>query len=610
MPSGGDKDSIAPVVLRIDPLPNQTNFNKQIISMTFDEFVVASDAATKMLISPPLPKNPIVKTRSKTLLIDLQNQLKTNQTYSIDFRNAIKDNNEGNPMEDFRIAFSTGKELDSLIVGGFVRMAETMEPVTDALISLYATDSLHFFRDSVPDYIGKSDSIGFFIISNIKAGQYRMYALQDLDNSLTYNSSDELIAFIDTLISPSVMEKPAAPIDSLPLDSLTSIELIDSIAKAVTKIELSHQHQNHQHLMEPFYLMLYEENEFNQYLSNKERTRKNLCSFYFDEALSDSFQIELIQPKPIDNNAWSLLEYSLNRDSLFVWITDTAIANIDTLKFALSYTVIDDSLKTPVLQNDSISLVYIDKDKQKRKKVKADVEEEIQIPHFSFNSNASKEFDIYNNLVVLSAEPVKEIDYNMLHLYKLVDDSIETPIDFKFTADSLNHCKYYINYPWQFEESYTFYIDSAAAISIGEMPSNALAQQLTIRPEDYYAKITLNVSQVTSPTIFQLIKGGEKEQVIKSSSISQNGTIEFPLLSPDKFMIKAIFDTNNNGKWDPGDIDQQLQPERVVYYPKIMKLRSNFEIQENWELPTDLNLKKELIDEDSNQKDKFKSSRK
>ncbi|MFV0364902.1 MAG: Ig-like domain-containing domain [Mangrovibacterium sp.] len=635
MPTGGDKDSIPPVVLRIDPSPNQTNFDKQVVTMTFDEFVVSSDVPTKMLVSPPIKKKADVKMRAKTITIDFKEQLQENMTYAIDFRNSIKDNNEGNPMEDFRVAFSTGNELDSLMVGGYVRMAQTMEPMEDVLISLYAIDSLHYFRDSIPNYVGMSNEEGFFMISNIKEGKYRLYAVQDLDNSLTYNSTEELIGFIDTLIAPTVMDdahhdkhelfdesiKALLP-DSIDIDSLLagiadSVQeaalfetLPDTVAKLITQREIEHQHEHKHHLMQPYFLMLYAEEEFDQYLNTEERKRKNLCSFYFEDSLSDSFRIELVKPKIDSVKDWSLVEYSLNRDSLFVWITDTALANMDTLGFALTYTMLDDSLRIPYMQTDTINLTYTDPDaNKKKKKVKAkDEEEEVEeVPHFSFNSNAGKDFDIFKKLTVVSAEPVKALDYSMIHLCKVENDTIETPLDFEFTADSLNLCRYYVNYPWKFEEKYNFYIDSAAAVSISEMPSNALKQQLSIRAEDYYAKIVLDVSNVTSPTLFQIIKSGDKkESPISSKTVTADGEIEFPLLSPDKFIIKAVFDSNENGKWDCGDIDTGLQPERVVYHPKILKLRSNFEVKETWALPTDINKEKELIDEDELEKDKFK----
>lgn len=642
MPTGGDKDSIPPEVLRIDPLPNQLNFDKQIVTMTFDEFVVATDVATKMLVSPPIKKKAAVKTRSKTMMIDMKGQLKDSTTYSIDFRNSIKDNNEGNPMEDFRIAFSTGDVLDTLMVGGYVRMAQTMEPLEDVLISLYAIDSLHFFRDSIPDYIAMSDEEGFFMISNVKEGKYRMYALQDLDNSLTYNATDELIGFIDTLIAPTLMEEIcheehhlsftdsllatvldadstlAALADSVARDELLGA-LPDSIAELITQHSVEEQHKHKHMVAEPFYMMMYQEDEFDQYLNAKERTRKNLCAFYFDDSLSDSFRIELIKPAVELDKEWGLIEHTLNRDSLFVWISDTTIANLDTLGFALTYTMLDDSLKLPYMQTDTINLTYTDPDAGKKKKKakeekeleEGEEEEEIIVPHFAFKSNAGNDFDIFRKLTVASAEPLKELDYSMVRLCKVVNDSVDTPVDFTFTPDSLNLCRYYVSYPWTFEEKYNFYIDSAAAVSISELPSSPLKQTLSIRAEDYYSKITLEVSNVTMPMVIQIIKsGGKEEKVLSSQSVSEDGTVEFPLLPPDKFVIKAILDTNVNGKWDAGDIDANLQPERVLYFSKILKLRSNFEVRESWAIPTDLNKVKELIDEDEAEKDKFKGKKK
>ena len=97
---------------------------------------------------------------------------------------------------------------------------------------------------------------------------------------------------------------------------------------------------------------------------------------------------------------------------------------------------------------------------------------------------------------------------------------------------------------------------------------------------------------------------------LQKAVLEKDGEVEFPFIKPEKYKIRLIVDRNQNGQWDTGDLDQWKQPERVIYYPKILKIRSNFEIQESWVLPDDLQFSKKLIDEDKNDKKDTKGSKK
>ncbi len=602
MPTGGEKDSIPPEVLRIKPLPNQTNYSEQLVIMTFDEFVVSTDVPSQMLVSPPLPKRPRVKMRSKTLTIDFGNQLKENTSYSIDFRRSIKDNNEGNPMEDFRIAFSTGELLDTLEIGGYVKMANNLEPMEDILVALYRTDSLHYFKDSIPNYIAKTDEEGFFLLSNIANGNYRVYALQDADNSLTFNSTEELVGFVDSVIAPDVPLQVIQRSDSV-LANILNTQSIDSIAEQITLRELKKAKEK-KRIAEPYYIYMYQEFEFNQYLNNSKRSRANLCEFYFDESLSDSFEINLIHPAKLTSNEFSLLQYSQKKDSLMVWITDTIIAKSDTLEFALRYTVLD-SLKQASLFSDTLKLSFEKREKPKRKKKDDEEEEKVEIPHFSISSNANSPFDINSRLHINTPEPLINFDYSLIHLYKIENDTIEVPLEFTIVPDSINITKYHIDYEWEFSESYNLYIDSAAATSISHMPSNAFSSKIKVQDLEHYASIALNLEGVNSPTLVQICKSNEEETIIQSKSLYESSELVFSLLPPDKFIIKIVLDHNDNKKWDAGNIKEGILPEHVLYYPKIIKLRSNFDVKESWTLPSNVNQDKSLVDQDEEEKAKY-----
>ncbi len=591
-PTGGDKDTIAPVVVKTVPVVDARNYRGKTVNITFDEFIISTEVSQDLVVSPPIAKRPTIKTKSKTLIVDFGEQLKPNTTYSLDFRNSIADNNEKNPLNNFRFSFSNGPALDSLMVGGYVRMAENMEPVEDALVLLHRLDSLSAFTDSVPDYIARTDEEGFFMISNIGSGAYKLYALQDADNSMTYNSKDELIAFVDSLIVPEV---PFLP------DSAMTVHLealADSLGDA-------HDHEHdHEQLglpteITPFYLLMFQEVSFDQYLMDSKRERPNLCQFVFENSLTDSFRISLLN-EPVKAD-WGSLEFSAKRDSVNLWIRDTVLAGMDTLKFQLNYQVLD-SMENFVMQTDTIDLYYEKPQEKERKRKKDDEQEEKKVPHFSFRGNGKDGYDIYRRYTLTSPEPLEQFDVSAIHLSTMVD-TVETPLKFDFIADSTNLTKFYIDYRWEFAEEYMIRIDSAAAFNISGNPSNELKQKIKVRDEGYYAKVILTISNLRGPSLIQLLKNTEKEEVVQQIAVAGDGEIEFPYLNPDKFKIRLIIDRNENGKWDTGDLAKGQQPERVVYFPKILKLRSNFEIRENWNLPGDLNFEKDIIDEDDANKD-------
>ena len=122
--------------------------------------------------------------KGKTLIIEFTQPLKKESTYALDFKDAVADNNEKNPIEDFRFSFSTGATFDSLRVAGYVKNALNQEPVEKALVMLHRQSDYTAFVDSIPDYIGTTDKDGLFMIDNVAKGSYRLYALMDADNSL------------------------------------------------------------------------------------------------------------------------------------------------------------------------------------------------------------------------------------------------------------------------------------------------------------------------------------------------------------------------------------------------------------------------------------------
>ncbi len=577
MPEGGPKDSIPPVLVNTDPEYRSLNFDDKSVKLTFSEYLQTDGISEELVISPPLNKRPIIKTKSKTLIIEFNEELKENTTYSLDFKNSIVDNNEKNPLPNLRFSFSTGDVFDSLRVAGKVLNAFNLEPIEKGLVLLQS--NLHdsaVFRVR-PDYIAKTDENGLFMIDNIAEGSYNLFALNDLNNDLLYNEGAEEIAFVDSIVIPRAEFYPERD---------TLVKGVDSM------LVLGHTH----FFPEPFYMRYFMEDIFEQYVESAERESRNKCLFLFNESVKDSFNVKLIDDQA-DN--WQLFEYNTNMDSITLWITDTTLMKKDSLYMELSYYLLD-SVSEKYIQKDTLLMSFSDpKDDKKTKKRKKDdeTEEAEPIPQFEWQSNIASTMELNGNIKLTSPEPVASFDSTMILMY-LKEDTLKTPLKFNFRTDTSSYRSYIINYKWEPQTEYTIEIDSAACENIYGITSSRLNRSFKIREEDYYGAISIKFSSVEMPMVVQVLKNTEEEQILRQKSFDEDGSVLFDFLPPEKYKVKVIYDKNNNGKWDEGSYQDKYQPEKVAYIQEVIKLRSNWTEEHLWDLSPDPTFTKNVIDKE------------
>jgi len=207
-PTGGPRDSLPPVLISANPKLLTTNFKSNKITLYFDEYIDVQEVQTNLLVSPFPKINPTVDFKLKTVTVKLKDTLLPNTTYAINFGNAIRDNNEGNPFKNFTYVFSTGNTIDSLEAGGKVIIAETGKKDSTIIALLYRNADDSIVQKRKPDYIAKLDSSGNFTFKNLSAGKYKIYALLDEDGSKTYNAKSELFAFANSEITVSDSTAP------------------------------------------------------------------------------------------------------------------------------------------------------------------------------------------------------------------------------------------------------------------------------------------------------------------------------------------------------------------------------------------------------------------
>jgi len=199
-PTGGPRDTIAPVLIKAVPEDGQLNFNGNKIVFSFNEYIELEDVSQNVLVSPFQKSNPSVNSNLKTLSFRFKDSLKPNTTYSIHFGNAIKDVNEGNVLKNFTYTFSTGSFIDSLELAGKVVLAETGNTDSTLFVLLYRNAADTAIQSRKPDYITRLDGSGNFHFFHLPSGTYQVYALKDGDGGKTYNAATELFAFQDTSI--------------------------------------------------------------------------------------------------------------------------------------------------------------------------------------------------------------------------------------------------------------------------------------------------------------------------------------------------------------------------------------------------------------------------
>jgi len=204
-PTGGPKDTLAPVLVNTHPAIYTTNFSANTITMSFDEYINLKDIQNNLLVSPYPKKNPTITFRNKTVTIKLRDTLKANTTYAINFGNALVDVHEGNIYKNLTYVFSTGNTIDSLKIGGTVTLAETGKTDSSILVLLYPRDApdsaVQKFK---PQYVTRLMPGGKFLFTNLPAKTFRIYALGDVSGSKTYSSPTEEFAFADSTVQPSI----------------------------------------------------------------------------------------------------------------------------------------------------------------------------------------------------------------------------------------------------------------------------------------------------------------------------------------------------------------------------------------------------------------------
>ena len=598
-PTGGPRDTIPPEVVRSSPPNYTTNFTDRNISIEFNEFIQLRSINQQFIITPPQKERPDFSVRGRNLYIDLRTDPIANATYTLNFGEGIVDLNEGNPLTNYEFVFSTSDIIDSLTYSGIVLNAYDNKPVEGVVVMMYDVllDSVPY--NSIPLYANRTGKDGRFRLNNLRSDTFLVFANNDENSNYLYDRpGEEAIAFRNELLAPdtlsSKIQEASPPSDTLaePLhrdtleiepmgeqDNEVKVEITGNESPADTLDILPIPDVGTEIFVIDYRpgdtLFLFQEEAGNQYLSRNERRTREELLFVFNKPLKEDWSIEPYNFEPPEN--WFMKERNRAGDSIRYWITDQQTRDNDMLRFLVTYwkTGPSDSLSQV---SDTVNMNFTAPAPTRRQTQTEEIV--ILVPDFNIREGGNQELN--TDLKISFASPLSLYDPDKTS-FTTIQNSLNVDRQFELVQDSLRIRNYQLQTDWVPGHLYRFYAEPGAFRNFNGLESDTIDLTFTTREEDYYGNILLNLTGVDRHVILQLLD--EKDQVLREYFTDRDAEINIDFLPPQQnFRFKVIFDDNNNGKWDTGNYLKGIQPERVMIFEEFVPTRSNWEINEEWNL--------------------------
>ncbi len=567
-PSGGARDEDPPLFVSANPPQGSINVDKTRINITFNELVNVKDAFTKVVVSPPSRQVPKVSSVGKRVTVTFDS-LMPNTTYTVDFADAIEDNNEANKLQGFAYTFATGSTLDSLRISGMVLDSRNLEPRQGILVGVHDNLNDSAFVKTPLLRVAKTDDKGQFTIRGLREGTYRVFALDDKDNDYKYGNPEEDMAFYEVTVTPSS----------------ESVEVTDTVFNELGEVDTVTNRTRTRFLPNDILLRTFNSQIRPQYLAKYERVDTTRVFFKFNTRAKELPRLSVINPVG-ESLKEAVIERNLTNDSLVYWLPEHLV-HADSLRIGATY-LSTDSTGNLSETTDSLKF-YFNRPKPKKAK-KRDKAKKISIEDSIKAITLDVSFKSAQQEVNLPVEfefatPLARLDTSAFRLEMMVD-SVWQPVKGGFTLqqrDSVSPRHFKVEYPWAYETKYRLVADTLAALGIYGKPTRPISHEFTSKKEEDYCSLTFHLSGLDAgiPAFVELLSGSDA--IMRSEPVINN-TVTFRYLAPGKYYARIIEDFNGNGEYDTGNYDLQRQPDLAYYYPKVINIKKNWDKEEQWDV--------------------------
>ncbi len=581
-PDGGWYDETPPKIVSTSPQDLSVQVTSKKIHINFDEYIKLDNPSEKIVVSPPQIEMPEIKGQGKRIVVELKDSLQANTTYTIDFSDAISDNNEGNPLGNYTYTFSTGTAIDTLQVAGYVLESENLEPIKGILVGLYSDLSDSAFVDKPMQRVSRTDSRGHFVIKGVAAGEYKVYALMDADGDYKFSQKAEKLAFHGKTIVPECfadIRQDTVWRDSLRIDNIKRVGYTHFVPDNVV-------------------LKAFTEQQTDRFLVKAERKDADCLKLFFSHG---DGALPAIKGLNFDAQASLCLEANARADSLTYWVRDSLTYNQDTLDIQLTY-MVTDSAGVLRQQVDTLELVTPNTYAKRQKQYEKEYEEwkkrqerakrngeshQEQFPQKPLNVNylVGQAIAPDSRLLIEAARPLAHLDSTKIHLYQKRDTLwYKTPfqlVELKKHAENQLARRIEMKVDWRPDTEYSLEIDSLAFVDVLGGISKRHKQGFKVRALSDFAVVKVDLQGMGDENIVvQLLN---KNDAVVKETFASKAYAEFKYVLPGDYYLRLFVDTNQNGVWDTGDFRAGRQAEEVYYFPEMLTCKANWDVLRHWD---------------------------
>ena len=537
-PSGGKKDTIPPLIIDIKPLPGAVGQPVKGASFvfTFNEYVTIKTPGN-IFLSPPQQRPPKARLRGKNLVVSFEEPLEPNTTYTLSFTDAIADANEGNMFPGYTYVFSTGEQIDSMMITGTVLDCNTLAPVKGATVLLHKDHADSAVFDRRPYAAVKTDDWGYFVLPFIQDTLYRLYAIKDANNDNRYDSETEHIAFIDSLIRPVMFANDTVP-------EMLKYDMLDTVRCQARRSE--------------YELKLFRERPSKQYLVNKVRTseRSAYLTFMAPGAWIDSLWVPGFRADQI------ITQFNLRQDSLELWINSRQAAP-DTMRIFVNYRQTDSLGRLAPVQE--IVRLPLPSDKRTySKSSRRDIRHTDTTCVYTFK--ATPETVEQNGFELEFKNPIITEHFDSVVFLAVNTRQRESRAEFTVEHDSLNLRRYVLRPKEKLQPGfeYSMKLPYRAFRDINGFWSDSTLVKVSLPTDESLSLLELDLSGVDRRLIVDLLPE-KRDRVLRSYIVDQDEVLQFPYLKAGRYSIRFTEDGNRNSIVDTGSLLDHRQPEPVVF---------------------------------------------
>ena len=579
-PQGGPKDTIPPVIVKMNPDNFTTNFKGNKIYIEFNEFVQLKDQNKEFFTSPAMKKKPVLTIRGKGIAIQIRDTLRENTTYALNFGGSVRDNNEGNPLNAMRYVLSTGDTVDSIYCSGYTADSYKADSVSKSYIWFYIADSLPNTPDwdstmlnRKPDVIARAENNGIFIAQNLKPVPYRIYAYQDKNDNQLYEAGTDLVGFVDGVHNPVELPDFAIWFDSLRMYPSAEPQL--------------------------YFRMFMDETFKRQTLQEASRPNQHKALLQFGAKFP---KIEEIRFDSIPSDKVIIDPQTIGRDTIALWFNVPSAELPDTLKGEITYYK-HDSIRQLVKTTEPLKLAwkYVESKEEERERIKQEKDKERaekagetytppKKPNpFKIKMAMSGDINPENHLTLEFDYPLIKLDSTVVKLAEVDEKGNEKPVKVTFERDTANMLLWRLKTKWKELSKYNLMIPAGALEDVARQQNDTIRASYVGLDHEKFAVVLIDVKGKPDGTkyIVQLTNAQGKMQQEKRDVTG--GKVQFNYVTPGDIKIRIIEDTNGNGKWDSGNVVERRQPERSELYANE-KGEDTFVTKANWEMELSIDM--------------------